>query len=65
LGQERTSALLLQLQDLDLGIGADAAIKMIFDRLAKAQLTEAKANLAEERSGTAIYTLRNEGGVMR
>jgi uncharacterized protein YhaN len=48
--QERTSALLLQLQEPDLGIGADAAIKMIFDRLAKAQQIEAKANLAQTRA---------------
>jgi uncharacterized protein YhaN len=44
--QERTSALLLQLQEPDLGIGADAAIKMVSDRLKKAQQVETKADVA-------------------
>jgi uncharacterized protein YhaN len=48
--EERTSALLLQLHEPDLGIGADAAIKMIFDRLSKAQQIEAKANMAQTRA---------------
>jgi len=47
---ERTSALLLQLEEPDLGIGPDAAIKIVSERLTKAQQIETKANVAQARA---------------
>ena len=47
--EQRTSALLVQLSELDLGIGADAAIKNVALRLGKAQQVEAKATVAKDR----------------
>ena len=45
--QERTSALLEQLDERDFGLGPDAAIKAVSVRLNKAQQVETQANMAQ------------------
>src|SRR5665213_2737246 len=45
--QERTTALLEQLDEPDLGLGPDAAIKAVSVRLNKAQQIETQANMAQ------------------
>jgi uncharacterized protein YhaN len=45
--QERTSSLLEQLDEPDLGLGPDAAIKAVSVRLNKAQQVETQANMAQ------------------
>lgn len=47
--ETRTAALLEQLGELDAGLGADAAIKALAERLTRALQTESKAHLAQQR----------------
>ncbi|WP_420237022.1 hypothetical protein ACOBR2_15525 [Telmatobacter bradus] len=47
--QARTDALLAQLNEPDLGLGPEAAIKAVAQRLNQAQQVETQAKMAEKR----------------